>query len=138
MDESVVGADTLPEGDYCLLELFGHQTLVGKFVEVERFGAKMLAIECLFNGTMLPPVFHGGAAIYRLTPCTVAVAWARQPKQVYQLPPTIAATLPAAALPPGQLPLDLGGIEIGGADEEAMTREREREREEDWDDRDEY
>jgi hypothetical protein len=126
----VVGADTLPEGEYCILELFGHQTLVGRYSEAERFGAKMLAIEILFNGVMLPPVFHGGAAIYRLTPCTAMVAWSRQPKDIYQLPPSIAATLPPKALPPGQLPLDLDGAEIGAPDREEDWRDRESDHEE--------
>ena len=47
-----------PPGDYCILELFGHMTLVGRFCEVERFGTKMLAIEPLFNSILLPAVFH--------------------------------------------------------------------------------
>jgi len=94
--------DTLeapPEGDYAILELFGHTTLVGRIAEVERFGTKMLAIEPLFNGQLLGVVFHGGAAIYRLTPCTPEVAWERQPKHGYQLPPSILATVPLALLP---------------------------------------
>ena len=118
MEDPIVGPDALPEGEYAIVELFGHQTLVGRIEEVERFGAKMLALQPLFNGVMLPPVFHGGAAIYRLTPCTAAVAWARQPKSSYQLPPTIAATLPPTALPPGQLPLDLDGREIDAREED--------------------
>lgn len=125
MDEqpAAVGADALPPGEYCVLELFGHQTLVGRFSEIERFGAKMLAVEVLFNGHMLPPVFHGGASIYRLTPCSAAVAWARQPKQVYQLPPSIAATLPPAVLPPGQMPLDLDGHEYRAEEVDGWDRE---------------
>jgi hypothetical protein len=120
-----VGADTLPEGEYCIVELMGHQTLVGRMAEVERFGAKMLALEPLFNGHLLPVVFQGGPSIYRLTPCSLAVAWARQPKNAYQLPPSIAATLPPAFLPPGQLPLDLDEREIEPADREEDWREDE-------------
>ena len=112
MNDEPVGTDALPEGEWAIVELMGHQTLVGRMAEVERFGTKMLALEPLFNGHLLPVIFQGGAAIYRLTPCSAAVAWARQPKNAYQLPPSIAATLPAAALPPGQLPLDLDGQEI--------------------------
>jgi hypothetical protein len=88
-----------PPGEYCIVELFGHTTLVGRFSEVERFGTKMLALEPLFNQQILPPVFHGGAAIYRLTPCSAEVAWKRQPTQKYQLPPAIFATVPEALLP---------------------------------------
>jgi hypothetical protein len=87
-----------PPGEYAIIELFGHTTLVGRIAEVERFGTKMLAIEPLFDDTLLGVVFHGGAAIYRLTPCSAAVAYARQPRQGYQLPPSIRAILPDALL----------------------------------------
>jgi hypothetical protein len=91
-------AATLPPGEYCILELFGHTTLVGRFSEVERFGTKMCAIEPLFKGTLLPVVFHGGAAIYRLTPCSAKVAWERQPQSDYQLPPSIRCIVPTPLL----------------------------------------
>lgn len=42
----------------------------------------------------MAPVFHGGAAIYRLTPCSAEVAWDQQPRHAWQLPPPIRATLP--------------------------------------------
>ena len=108
----LLGPDALPPGEYAIIELMGHQTLVGRVTEVERFGTKMLALEPLFNGHLLPVLFQGGPSIYRLTPCAADVAWARQPKATYQLPPSIVATLPPTALPPGQLPLDLDGFEI--------------------------
>ena len=76
-----------PEGEFAILELFGHTTLVGRIAEVERFGTKMLAIEPLFNDALLPVSFHGGAAIYRMQPCSVEVAFAVQPRHGYQLPP---------------------------------------------------
>ena len=129
-NEPIVGADALPEGEYGIVELLGHQTLVGRISEVERFGTKMLALEPLFNGRLLPMLFQGGASIYRLTPCSAAIAWAKQPKQVWQLPATLQATLPPTALPPGQLPLDLDGNEIGGAHKES--------RDEGWEDPEEY
>lgn len=94
----------LPDGEYAIVELFGHTTLVGRINEVERFGTKMLAIEPLFNGVMLGPVFHGGAAIYRLTPCSKGIAQARQPSQGYELPPSIRATVPDIALPLSDAP----------------------------------
>lgn len=92
--------ESLPEGEYAIVELFGHTTLVGRVAEVERFGAKMMALEPLFNGAMLPAVFHGGAAIYRLTPCSAEVAWKRHPREIYHLPPAIRAIVPLTALPP--------------------------------------
>lgn len=89
-----------PPGDYAIVELFGHSTLVGRFAEVELFGSKMLALEPLFNDVLLPAVFHGGAAIYRMTPCSADVAWKKQPRQSYQLPPAIAAIVPTILLSP--------------------------------------
>lgn len=88
----------LEVGEYAILELFGHTTLVGRIEEVERFGSKMLLLHPLFNGHVLGPVLHGGAAIYRLTPCTAEVAWKRQPKQGYQLPAPILAIVPPLML----------------------------------------
>ena len=101
MDDATLPKE-YPPGDYAIVELFGHTTLVGRFTEVERFGTKMLAIEPLFKDEFLGVVFHGGAAIYRLTPCSAAIAFARQPREDYQLPATIRATVPAALLPSPQ------------------------------------
>ena len=58
-----------------------------------------MSIEPLFNGELLPGVLIGGASIYQFTPCTPEVASARQPKQLWQLPTSIVATLPQPALP---------------------------------------
>jgi len=108
-----------PPGEYCIVELFGHTTLVGRYAEVDRFGTKMLALEPLFQGMLLPPVFHGGAAIYRLTPCTAEVAWKRQPMQGYQIPAAILATVPAALLPaPLADVLDATDLSFSGGDDE--------------------
>ena len=105
-------SDTLPldfpPGDYAIVELFGHQTLIGRVTEVDRFGTKMLALEPLFRGTLLPPVLHGGASIYRLTMCDAETAWRQQPKQEWSLPASIRATLPPLALSgPGDDALDV-------------------------------
>lgn len=91
--------EAIPEGDYAIVELFGHTTLVGRIAEVERFGAKMLALEPLFNGRLLDPIYHGGAAIYRLSPCSRKVAWDRQHTEGWTLPPAIRAVVPPEALP---------------------------------------
>ena len=108
--EQIQPAD-YPPGDYAIVELFGHTTLVGRYAEVEMFGTKMLAIEPLFNDVLLPTVFHGGAAIYRLTPCSAEVAFKRQPRQGYQLPPAIAAIVPDALLPPPTERMPFGHID---------------------------
>lgn len=93
---------TLPEGQYAIVELMGHTTLVGRVTEIERFGTKMLGIEPLFGGQLLPVVLQGGAAIYRLTMCTPETAWKRQhkPEHMWSLPDPIRAIVPAAMLPP--------------------------------------
>lgn len=116
-DTTAAPAHDLPAGDYAIVELFGHTTLVGRIAEVERFGTKMLAIEPLFNGHLLPAVFHGGAAIYRLTPCSADVAWDRQPRQNYQLPPAILATVPPLMLPPVEPPPHWNEAEDDGDDD---------------------
>lgn len=91
--------ETIADGEYAIVELFGHTTLIGRINEVERFGAKMLAIEPVFAGTLLPAIYHGGAAIYRLSPCSRELAWNRQHTDTWQLPPAIRAIVPAELLP---------------------------------------
>jgi hypothetical protein len=91
--------ESIAEGEYAIVELFGHTTLVGRICEIERFGAKMLAIEPVFNGKLLDPIYHGGAAIYRLSPCSREIAWLRGHKESWQLPPAIRAIIPPDLLP---------------------------------------
>jgi hypothetical protein len=87
-----------PPGDYAIVELFGHTTLVGRIAEIERFGTKMLALEPIFRGELLPAVLHGGTAIYRLTRCSAETAFSECPRQPYQLPPAIRVTVPPLLL----------------------------------------
>lgn len=101
----------LAAGEWAIVELLGHSTLIGRISEVERFGVKMLAIEPLFNGRLLPPVFQGGASIYRLTPCTAAVAWFKQPTRGYQLPAAILVTVSPEALPERIVETPLGVLD---------------------------
>lgn len=88
----------LPDGEYAIVELMGHRTLIGRYEEVERFGTKMIQIEPIFQSRLLPPVLHGGASIYGLTPCSKEVAADRAPKHSYSLPANIALTLPKELL----------------------------------------
>lgn len=114
-DAIPLSATDLPEGEYAIVEALGHRTLVGRISEVERFGTKMLQVEPFFGDVMLGPVLLGGGSIYQLTPCTASTAFARRPKQAYQLPPSVAATIPAIALPSNEeLPSFLDGDD--GAD----------------------
>lgn len=89
----------LPEGEYAIVEVMGHRTIIGRVAEVERFGAKLLSIEPLFNGELLPAIMVGGSSLYQFTPCSAEVAAARCPKHAWQLPASVAATLPPAMLP---------------------------------------
>lgn len=84
---------TLPEGDYAIVEMLGHRKLVGRISELERFGARFLACEPLYQNDLLAPVLIGGASIYQLTPCTPEVALKMQPKQAYSLPSPVEATV---------------------------------------------
>lgn len=98
-EEGTLPTAAIPEGQFAIVELFGHTTLVGRIEEVDRFGTKMLSIEPLFNGDFLPAVLHGGASIYRLTPCDAATALKHQPREPYQLPATLRAIIPPTLLP---------------------------------------
>lgn len=126
MTESTeISASELPAGEYAIVEALGHRTLVGRVAEIERFGTKMLQVEPLFGDVMLGPVLLGGGSIYQFTPCSPDIAFARRPKQTYQLPPSVAATIPALALPDNsELPsflVDDEADEDGGEDEDAMS-----------------
>lgn len=89
----------LPAGDYAIVEVLGHRTIVGRVEEVERFGTKLMAIEPLFRDVLLPAVLIGGASIYQFTPCSSETAFLRQPKNDWQLPASIRAALPLDMLP---------------------------------------
>jgi hypothetical protein len=90
---------SLPDGEYAIVEMMGHRTMVGRITEIERFGTKMLSIEPVFQDQLLPGVLTTGASVYQLTPCSKEVAQARQPKNEYSLPTSVAAALPPAMLP---------------------------------------
>lgn len=87
-----------PPGDWAIVEIMGHTTMVGRITEVERFGTKMLAIEPLYAGQLLGPIFQGGASIYRLTPCSAEIAFKEQPTKSWQLPAPVKLIVPVALL----------------------------------------
>jgi hypothetical protein len=89
----------LPDGEYAIVEMMGHRTMVGRISEVERYGIKMLALEPIFRDQLLPAVLTTGASVYQLTPCSKEVAQARQAKREYDLPAPVLAALPPALLP---------------------------------------
>lgn len=117
IDAQQISAATMPDGEYAIVEALGHRTLVGRVTEIERFGTKMLQVEPLFGDVMLGPVLLGGGSIYQFTPCSATIAFARRPKEMYQLPPSVAAVVPPLALPSNEeLPSFLS--EIDGEAEE--------------------
>lgn len=92
----------LPDGDYAIVELLGHRTLVGLCCEVEMFGTKLLRVEPIWQGRLLDPVYHHGSALYGLTPCSKDVALKHAPTGEYQLPaPIRARLLPEQLTAPG-------------------------------------
>lgn len=88
----------LPDGEYAIVECLGHQTLVGRCSEIERFGTKLLAIEPVWEGQLLPVTYRGGASIYAFTPCTKEVALAKCAKNKWDLPRASLITMPPALI----------------------------------------
>jgi hypothetical protein len=112
---SINDVSEMPSGDYAIVEQLGHRTYVGRVLEIERFGTKMLQIEPLFGRVMLGPIMISGNSLYQLTPVDVATAYARRPMETYQLPACVAATIPPLALPsadelPSFLTASPGGV----------------------------
>ncbi len=96
---SINDVSEMPAGDFAIVEQLGHRTFVGRVLEIERFGTKMLQIEPLFGQVMLGPVLLSGNSLYQFTPVDATTAYARRPVEPYQLPPSVAAIIPASALP---------------------------------------
>lgn len=88
----------LPDGEYAVVEVLGHRTYVGRVEEVERFGSKLMSIEPIFQGALLPAVLVGGGSLYQFTPCTKERAIARAPTSEWQLPTSVRAVMPVALL----------------------------------------
>lgn len=89
----------LPDGEYAIVEILGHRTMIGRVVEVERFGTKLLSIEPIYAGELLAAALVGGSSIYQFTPCSKETAFTRSPKHEWQLPESIRAAMPPKALP---------------------------------------
>lgn len=73
-------ADPVPavetvEERYAAVEVFGHRRHVGRVMEVDRYGTKMLRIDVPIEGDFAKGVsthFYGGSAIFSETPCDLA------------------------------------------------------------------
>ena len=100
VETGTVTIPDIPDGLYAIVECFGHQTLIGRVEEVERFGTKMLQIEAILRGELLPPRLVGGGAIYAMTMVDPAVAFTRAPTSDWQIPETLRHAIPASMLPP--------------------------------------
>ncbi len=99
MSDEATQREALPDGEYAIAEILGHRTIIGRVTEVERFGTKLMAIEPILAGKLLPAVLVGGSSIYQFTPCTKERAAERAPTEEYYLPASVRAALPPTALP---------------------------------------
>jgi len=99
VNEATEPMPTHPEGEYAIIELMGHQTIVGRVNEVDRFGTKFMQIEPIYLSKLLGPILQGGSSIYRVTPCSAEVAFNRGCTDARQLPAPVRATLPVHLLP---------------------------------------
>lgn len=100
-----------PDGQFAIVEIMGHVTIVGRVQEVQRFGTSMLAIEPLFAGQLLSPILQGGASIYRYTEVPTSIAFAHQPTRGWQLPGAVRTVVPPALLEQrnvARAPTDIG------------------------------
>lgn len=91
-------ADPLPEGEYAIVEAMGHRKLIGRVSEIDRFGSKMLGIEPIFQGKLLPMCLLNGTSIFQFTPCSAEVARKYAPKDSYHLPGAVQAIIPGTLL----------------------------------------
>lgn len=101
-EPAIETAPELPDGEYAIVELMGHTTIVGRCAEIERFGTKLLAIEPIWEGGLLPTTFRGGSSIYAFTPCSKEVAQKRAATRLHQLPAAVAAAMPPLLLTQAQ------------------------------------
>ncbi len=83
-----------PADDYAIVEIFGHRRHVGRVLEVERFGAKMLRVDVPTDGDFAKGFvshFYAGGAIFSLTPTDADTVRRSNERRetfgVYRLPP---------------------------------------------------
>lgn len=72
--------------------------MVGRISEVERFGAKLMGVEPIFQGKLLPMCLVGGGSIYQFTPCSADVAMRKGATREYELPSAVASIVPPILL----------------------------------------
>jgi hypothetical protein len=72
LEQASTPAPDSPADEYAVVEIFGHRRHVGRVLEVERFGAKMLRVDVPTDGDFEKGYvshFYAGGAIFSLTPC---------------------------------------------------------------------
>lgn len=97
-DQLAPALPELPEGDYAIVEIMGHRTLVGMIEEITRFGSALLQITPILRGQFIGPVLVNGGSIYQLTPCTKEQALKHAPSEDWELPTPVRAALPTALI----------------------------------------
>jgi len=69
-DAEEAKAPDMPADEYAVVEIFGHRRHVGRVMEVDRFGAKMLRVDVPNEGDFdkgYVSHFYGGSAIFSFT-----------------------------------------------------------------------
>ena len=69
------GTADAPPDEYAVVEIFGRRRHVGRILEVDRFGTKMLRVDVPKDGKFengFVSHFYGGASIFGMTPCDLA------------------------------------------------------------------
>lgn len=100
-DEGVLEPAGQPVDRYAVVEIMGHRRCVGRVMEVERYGAKMLRIDIPKNGDFangFVTQFYGGASIFCETPTTLEMVqrenrWS-EPEGLLTLPSPEPAVVP--------------------------------------------
>lgn len=78
--EQDAARNALPAGEYAIVEVMGHVRHIGRYREVEKFGAKFCEVEPIEDHQFLAPVLVGGASIYQFRPVTAEQAFDMAPQ----------------------------------------------------------
>jgi hypothetical protein len=87
---------------WAIVELMGHVRMAGRVTEEELFGSKIGRVDCPMPDGGYATVYFGGGSVYRLSPCSEAVA--RAVAQVSRPEPVHRWELPAPAPAPDPMP----------------------------------
>jgi hypothetical protein len=97
--------------EYCLVELFGHQRIVGKVTEATMAGGAFLRVDVpAFNGAPAFTRFYSPGSIYSISPITEAIA--RGMMEQYRNEPVSRFDLPQLAEKVHDDDEELGGHDL--------------------------